>query len=51
MKLQHSKRKSVLFLRSVPQDVKSLFKAACARREKTMTETVIEFMKNYIKEN
>jgi hypothetical protein len=35
---------SVLFFRDIPADLKSQFKAYCARRDKTMTEVIVRLM-------
>lgn len=35
-----------LYLRPVPTDIKNFFKAECARRNITMLEAQIEFMRN-----
>lgn len=35
---------TVLYLKTVPAHTKAQFKAYCARRGKTMTEAVVEFM-------
>lgn len=37
----------VLFLQGIPQTTKSAFKAECARREETMRDAVIRFMRRY----
>jgi len=43
-----AKRISKLLL-NVPTDVKAQFKAYCAKREKTMSNTIIEFMTDIVK--
>jgi len=39
------KRTSCLYIKNIPANLKSYFKAYCAKREKTMSEIIIEFMK------
>lgn len=39
------KKYTTLFLRRVPKNLKAKFKAWCARRELSMQEVLIEFMK------
>jgi hypothetical protein len=36
---------SVLYIRHIPTSLKSYFKAYCAKREKTMNEVIITYMK------
>lgn len=40
--------RGVLFVESVPQDTKALFKAACAKRQTTMRDALIHFMRDFI---
>lgn len=42
------KRKATLYITNLPVDVKSQFKAHCARRGKTMTEMITEMMKEKV---
>lgn len=35
----------ILFIKNIPNDVKAKFKAWCARRELTMTDAIIEYMR------
>ncbi len=39
-----------LFLEGVPKSTKAAFKAACAKREKTMRDAIIELMRQFIAE-
>lgn len=39
--------KDVLFIRGVPPEVKTAFKAACARKQESMTTAVIRFLRTY----
>jgi hypothetical protein len=41
----------VLFLQGVPQSTKTAFKAACAKREVTMRDAMITFMREFIYDN
>ena len=40
--------KGTLFLEGVPKSTKADFKAACARREVTMRDALLQFMRDYI---
>lgn len=41
---------TVFFMRRIPYDVKTMFKAACAKRGETMQDALLQFMKHYIYE-
>lgn len=41
-------RNGALYIRGIPKPVKLLFKAACARREESMTLVIESMMKDYI---
>lgn len=41
---------SVLFIKGIPKELKDRFHAHCARRGKSMTDTVVSFMRSVIKE-
>ncbi len=43
-------RKTTLFLRNVPTDLKAHFKAYCAKRGVTMLSKIVDFMKEKTKE-
>ena len=38
-------RTSALYIRYIPATLKSYFKAYCAKREKTMSDVIVDFMK------
>jgi hypothetical protein len=39
----------VVFLRDIPKELKCAFKAACARRARTMTDVLSEAMREFVK--
>jgi len=41
-------RTSTLYIRYIPATLKSYFKAYCAKREKTMSEIIINFMQQTV---
>ena len=41
-------REAVIYIRSIPRDVKDQFKAWCAKRGYTMTEMVEHFMRRSV---
>ena len=47
-KIRH--RKTTVFFQ-IPVHVKAQFKGACSRRDKTMTEEVINFMRSYYRQD
>lgn len=49
MKKKKEKNKTVLWMYILPE-IKYLFKAHCAKRGRTMTEIITDFMKDCIKE-
>lgn len=52
MKKKTKKDKGVLYVRDVPVNVKNFFKSACQRRGITMTQKIVELMREFIqKEN
>jgi len=47
MKLKKkNQRTSTLYIRYIPATLKSYFKAYCAKREKTMSDVIVDFMKD-----
>lgn len=47
--MNENKKTATLFLRDLPREVKDAFKAHCARRGKSMTETIVQFMRQTVK--
>ena len=44
-------KKTVIFIRGVPDEVKTAFKASCVRRQESMTTAFIRFMRTYTTDN
>lgn len=40
--------RGTLIVQGLPSDTKAAFKSACARREKTMRDVIIELMREYV---
>lgn len=47
MKKRRTKPRNAFFLEGIPPDVKTSFKAACARKKVSMKEAIVAFMRNY----
>jgi len=42
---------STIFIKSIPRTLKSNFKAYCARRDKSMTQVLLRFMRDSVAKN
>lgn len=43
-------RKTVLYIRNLPQDLKDQFKAACAMRNKSMNSTIVKLIRTFVED-
>lgn len=48
-RLKPTVRKSTLYIRNIPRDVKDAFKSSCAARGLNMTHEIVALMMAYIK--
>jgi hypothetical protein len=46
-----SAHRGALFMQGIPQSTKNEFKAACARKEKSMRDVIITLMRQFVKES
>jgi hypothetical protein len=46
---KQTKRTSCIYIHHVPADLKSYFKAYCAKQEKTMKTVLLDFMRQCVK--
>jgi len=48
MKPEKKQETSVLYIQLIPAHIKSYFKAYCAKREKTMNDIILDFMRSVV---
>ena len=48
LKSAMGRKDEVLFLRGLPNDLKAQFKAWCARRQMSMTQVIVDYMKSKV---
>ena len=41
-------RMAIMFMKNIPANVKAQFKAYCARREISMTQAIVDYMKSVV---